>query len=72
MARGQSWLPEDQLLAWGWRVPFWLSVVVVRVGSMIRRTLDETPAFLEEREHRAAPKVPLNFCSAATCRTLCA
>ena len=54
-----SWLPEKQLLAWGWRVPFWLSAVVVMVGFIIRRTLDETPAFLEEQQHQAVPKAPL-------------
>jgi MFS family permease len=52
-------LPEDQLLSWGWRVPFWLSMVVVIIGYVIRRTLDETPAFLEEKEHHAVPKMPL-------------
>ena len=31
-----SRLPEDQLLSWGWRIPFWLSVVVVAVGYIIR------------------------------------
>lgn len=54
-----SWLPEDQLLSWGWRVPFWLSLVVVAVGWVIRRTLDETPAFKEEQEHHEIPKAPL-------------
>ncbi|GAA2305016.1 MHS family MFS transporter [Streptomyces kunmingensis] len=38
-------LPEDQLLSWGWRIPFWLSVVVAVVGYVIRRTLHETPEF---------------------------
>ena len=38
-------LPEDQLLSWGWRIPFWLSAVVVVAGLLIRRRLDETPAF---------------------------
>jgi MFS family permease len=38
-------LPRDELLAWGWRVPFWLSLVVVVAGLLIRRTLDETPVF---------------------------
>jgi MFS family permease len=54
-----SRLPEDQLLSWGWRVPFWLSVAVVVLGWVIRRTLDETPAFLEEKEQHAVPKAPL-------------
>ena len=56
-----TWLlPEDQLLSWGWRVPFWLSLVVVAIGFWIRRTLEETPAFLEEKEHQAVPKTPLS------------
>ena len=54
-----SRLPEDQLLSWGWRVPFWLSVVVVGVGYIIRRTLDETPAFKEEQQGHNVPKAPL-------------
>ncbi|MBK1788290.1 MFS transporter [Prauserella cavernicola] len=41
-------LPEDALLSWGWRLPFWLSALVVVAGFVIRRTLDETPVFTEE------------------------
>jgi MFS family permease len=51
-------MPEDQLLSWGWRVPFWLSAVVVVVGVFIRRRLEEPPAFREEVAERAAPRVP--------------
>jgi len=54
-----SRLPEEQLLAWGWRIPFWLSVVVVIIGYVIRRTLDETPAFKEEQAQQKVPKLPL-------------
>jgi MFS family permease len=42
-------LPEDQLLSWGWRVPFWISALVVVIGFAIRRTLDETPEFAAEQ-----------------------
>ncbi|MBL8658423.1 MAG: MHS family MFS transporter [Rhodospirillales bacterium] len=52
-------LPEAQLLSWGWRIPFWLSVVVVVIGYIIRRTLDETPAFLEKKEEHTVAKLPL-------------
>jgi MFS family permease len=52
-------LPEDQLLCWGWRIPFLLSAVVVLIGFIIRRNLDETPVFLEEKEHKAVPRMPL-------------
>lgn len=38
-------LPQADLLTWGWRVPFWGSALVVVVGFVIRRKLDETPVF---------------------------
>jgi MFS transporter, MHS family, shikimate and dehydroshikimate transport protein len=40
-----SSLPPDQFLAWGWRVPFLVSVLLVVVGLMIRLRIMETPAF---------------------------
>ena len=53
-----SALPEDQLLSWGWRIPFMLSAVVVAVGMWVRRTLPETPAFAEESSHKPS-KLPV-------------
>ncbi|GGZ02352.1 MFS transporter [Streptomyces poonensis] len=41
-------LPEEHLMSWGWRVPFWLSVAVAVAGYVVRRTLDETPAFTQQ------------------------
>ncbi len=38
-------LPQQDLLTWGWRLPFWGSALVVVVGFVIRRKLDETPVF---------------------------
>ncbi|MEU7860979.1 MFS transporter [Nonomuraea sp. NPDC049141] len=52
-------LPEEQLLSWGWRVPFWLSIVVAAVGFVIRRTLEETPAFEREVAENGVAKMPL-------------
>jgi MFS family permease len=40
-----SGLSGDQFLAWGWRVPFLLSIVMVAVGLYIRLGILETPAF---------------------------
>lgn len=54
-----SALPEDQLLSWGWRIPFFLSAIVVAVGMWVRRTLPETPAFEEEKSHTTA-KLPVS------------
>jgi MFS family permease len=52
-------LPEDQLLSWGWRVPFWASVAVTAAGYVIRRTLRETPAFTQQATSEGVPKLPL-------------
>ncbi len=51
-------MPEEQLLSWGWRIPFWLSAVVVVVGLLIRRRLEEPPAFREEAATDAVATVP--------------
>ena len=40
-----SLLPDSQFLTWGWRIPFFLSAIVVAVGFWVRRTMPETPAF---------------------------
>jgi MFS family permease len=52
-------LPEDQLLSWGWRVPFWLSVIVVAVGYVIRRRLEETPVFEKEAAAGGVARLPV-------------
>jgi MFS family permease len=45
--------------SWGWRIPFLLSVVVIIAGYIIRREVEETPAFAEEGEHGEIPKSPI-------------
>lgn len=40
-----SQLPESDFLAWGWRIPFLLSILLIGVGLFIRLRLEETPAF---------------------------
>ncbi|MGP4051389.1 MFS transporter [Streptomyces sp. 2A115] len=52
-------LPEDQLLSWGWRIPFWMSIAVAVVGYVIRRTLHETPTFTQQAATEGVPKMPL-------------
>jgi MFS family permease len=52
-------LSEDHMDAWGWRIPFFLSAIVVAVGYYIRRNVDETPAFQEEAVHGVVPKSPV-------------
>lgn len=43
-------LPQDAFLAWGWRVPFLLSAVMMILGIYIRARLDETPAYVKNVE----------------------
>jgi MFS family permease len=52
-------LSDAQLQSWGWRIPFWISAVVVVAGLVIRRRLDETPEFRAERADSAVPQAPL-------------
>lgn len=52
-------LSEDALMSWGWRVPFWLSAAVVLVAFLIRRGLQEPPAFRENKEAVAGAPSPL-------------
>lgn len=40
-----STFPEEYLLSWGWRIPFWLSALLVLPGLYMRHRLDETPVF---------------------------
>jgi MFS family permease len=46
----QGWLSPDDFLAWGWRVPFLLSGLLIVVGLLIRVRLLETPLFRQLQE----------------------
>ncbi|MDF3050638.1 MAG: major facilitator superfamily 1, partial [Pseudonocardia sp.] len=52
-------MPPEAFQSWGWRIPFLLSVVVVIAGYIIRRRVDETPAFVEEADHGEIPQSPI-------------
>lgn len=52
-------LPEADLLSWGWRIPFWASVIMVVVGYLIRRKIEETPVFEDEAKAGNVVKLPL-------------
>lgn len=54
-----SLLPEEDFLAWGWRLPFLASIVLVFVGLWIRKGIAETPAFREAREKGTIARMPL-------------
>ena len=50
-----SSLDAESLASWGWRLPFLLGIVIGPVGYYIRNHLDETPAFLEEKDKTDSP-----------------
>ena len=52
-------LPDEQLLSWGWRVPFWLSLAVTAVAYVLRRQLQEPEVFHELQEHHETAKAPV-------------
>jgi MFS family permease len=55
----QSGMSKEAFSAWGWRVPFLLSVVLIVVGYLIRRAVGESPVFKELAQRKAESKAPL-------------
>jgi predicted MFS family arabinose efflux permease len=53
------WLGDADFSAWGWRVPFLLSALLVGVGLWVRLRIGETPAYREALEKAPPPLVPL-------------
>jgi len=52
-------LSSDDFLAWGWRVPFIASVLLVGFGLWVRRGVEETPQFEQLSQAHATAKVPV-------------
>ena len=52
-------LPDEIKFGIGWRIPFWLSAVVVIITFFIRRSLHETPEFEEAKKNNDIAKLPL-------------
>jgi MFS family permease len=51
-------LSSEQFLAWGWRVPFLVSIVLIVVGLWIRVTIEETMSFQHVRTNRDVVRLP--------------
>ncbi len=54
-----SSMPEDRFLAWGWRVPFLLGILLVAVGLFIRLRVLESPLFRRVRDDRQVARLPI-------------
>ncbi|MDQ1082585.1 MULTISPECIES: MFS transporter [Microbacterium] len=51
--------PGDAFLAWGWRVPFLLSFVLILVGHYVRKKVEESPVFVELSERKEKTQAPI-------------
>lgn len=56
----QSWLGKEAFAAWGWRVPFILSFVLLGISVWIRLSLSESPTFQRMKEEGKGSKAPLS------------
>jgi len=52
-------MSKEDFAAWGWRVPFLLSIVLIVVGYLIRRAVAESPVFQEMALRKQESKAPL-------------
>src|SRR3954470_9373455 len=50
-------MPKDVVDAWGWRIPFFIGCIIIPFLFFLRRTLEETPAFLAMKKHPTAREV---------------
>ncbi|MDZ5602487.1 MFS transporter [Pseudomonas sp. RP23018S] len=52
-------LPHEDMMSWGWRIPFLASILIFGVGVYIRRQLPESKAFVQEQAAHGVPdKIP--------------
>ncbi|WP_406858623.1 MFS transporter [Alsobacter sp. KACC 23698] len=56
----RSWTGEQAFAAWGWRIPFLLSIFLLGISVWIRLQMEESPAFKKMKEEGALSKAPLS------------
>jgi len=52
-------LSAEDFDSWGWRVPFWVSIVMVGVSYLIRKNMDESPVFAKAKKEGTTSSNPL-------------
>lgn len=52
-------LTPEQFDLWGWRVPFWVSIIMVAISYMIRKNMEESPVFAKAKSEGTTSKNPL-------------
>ena len=55
----QYWLTTEEFLSWGWRVPFWVSLILLLLAFKARMALEETPIYLQLSKSESQSKSPL-------------
>lgn len=55
----RSVLTPEQFDEWGWRVPFWVSILMVFVSYIIRKKMDESPVFAKAKAEGKTSTNPL-------------
>jgi MFS family permease len=56
----QAMLSKEDFAAWGWRIPFLVSVILLGVSVWIRLSLNESPTFQRMKEEGKGSKAPLS------------
>lgn len=64
LSSGAFWLllhlmTQEQLLSWGWRIPFIASIILIAVGLWVRLSITETPAFQKAIDEHKRVDVPV-------------
>ncbi|MBE2286946.1 MAG: MHS family MFS transporter [Prosthecobacter sp.] len=54
-----SIIPEPSFMAWGWRIPFLIGILLLGVGMFIRLRVLESPVFAEAKKHNATAEMPI-------------
>ncbi len=52
-------MTEAQFVAWGWRIPFLASIILIAVGAFIRFQIAESEAFIRLKEAGAEARMPI-------------
>ncbi|GAP35838.1 MFS transporter [Piscinibacter sakaiensis] len=55
----RTWTGEDDFAAWGWRIPFIVSIALLAISVWIRLSMNESPAFKKMKEEGKTSKAPL-------------
>lgn len=58
----QQMLSTEDFMSWGWRVPFWVSLVLLLISLKVRAALHETPIFHALQAQAALTQTPLRDC----------